>query len=308
VKFEVTILGSGASLPTLQRNCSAQYITCQNKHILIDCAEGTQLQLRKFGIKFQRLSVILISHLHGDHYFGLVGLISSMRLMGRDKNLMVIGPRGLKKIILDQLEIGYTELDFDIDFIELTGKESNVVYEDKVIEIRTFPLKHKIPTNGFLIKEKEKERNLKPGAINHPEMKLEYIHRLKKGEDIQLPNGGWLKNINFTKSSNPSLSYAYCSDTAFSEKLIEDVKESTVLYHEATFLEQDSINAKNTMHSTATQAATIAQRANVGTLYMGHLSARYSDGSEHEIEARKIFKNAHYVQDGTVILVKQIRK
>lgn len=304
MKFEVTILGSGAALPTLQRNCTAQYVTCQNKHILIDCAEGTQLQLRKFGIKFQRLSIILISHLHGDHFFGLVGLISSMRLMGRDKNLTIIGPAGLKKIILDQLEIGYTELDFEIEFIELTGKESSVVYEDNAIEILTFPLKHKIPTNGFLIKEKEKERNLKPGAVDHPAMKLEYIHRLKKGEDIPLPDGTILKNSDFTKSSKPSLSYAYCSDTAYSEKLIEVLKGITVLYHEATFLEDQSANARKTMHSTAAQAATIAQKAKVGALYMGHLSARYSDGSEHETEARKIFENAHYVQDGTVFLVK----
>jgi len=304
VKFEVTILGSGAALPTLQRNCSAQYVTCQNKHILIDCAEGTQLQLRKFGIKFQRLSIILISHLHGDHFFGLVGLISSMRLMGRDKNLTIIGPAGLKKIILDQLEIGYAELDFEIEFIELNGKESFKVYEDNSIEIQTFPLKHKIPTNGFIIREKEKERNLKPGAIDHSEMKLEFIHRLKKGEDIELPNGKFLKNTDFTKASKPSLSYAYCSDTAYSEKLVHELTNVTVLYHEATFLQGELSNAKKTMHSTAAQAAKIAQISNVGTLYMGHLSARYTDGSEHENEARAIFENAHYVQDGTVILVK----
>lgn len=304
MKFEVTILGSGAALPTLQRNCTSQYITCQNKHILIDCGEGTQLQMRKFGVKIQRISIILISHLHGDHFFGLVGLISSMRLLGRDKNLTIICPEGLRKIILDQLEIGHAQLDFEINFIELTGKESCLVYEDKVIEITTFPLKHRIPTNGFIISEKKKERNLKSGATNHPGMKLEYIHRLKNGEDVVSESGEVFKFEDFTKAPKPNLSYAYCSDTAYSENVIKSIEGATVLYHEATFTEEHKANAKKTFHSTATQAAKVALSAEVKTLYMGHLSARYTDGSIHEQEAKSIFEDAHYVQDGTVFQVK----
>lgn len=304
MKFEVTILGSGAALPTLNRNSSAQYLTCQNKHILIDCGEGTQLQLRKFGIKFQRISIILISHLHGDHFFGLVGLISSMRLMGRDKNLTIIAPKGLKEIVLSQLEIGHTVLDFEIDFVELSGKESLMVYQDNAIEIHTFPLKHKIPTNGFIVKEKEKERSLKANVLEHPEMKVEYLHRLKKGEDVETESGIILKSTQFTKKAKPTLSYAYCSDTAYAKKVGESVKNVTVLYHEATFVEEHLSNAKKTMHSTAKQAALIAKDANVKTLYMGHLSARYLDGVEHEREARTIFEDAYYVNDGTVFLVK----
>lgn len=300
----MTILGSGAALPTLQRNCTAQYITCQNKHILIDCGEGTQLQMRKFGVKIQRISIILISHLHGDHFFGLVGLISTMRLLGRDKNLTIICPEGLKKIILDQLEIGHTQLDFDINFIELTGKEHAQVYEDKVIEITTFPLKHRIPTNGFIIKEKNKERNLKSGASNHPGMKLEYIHRLKSGEDVAAETGEFFKYADFTKEPKASLSYAYCSDTAYSENVIAAIKGVTTLYHEATFVEEHKANAKKTFHSTANQAGKVALAAEVNTLYMGHLSARYSDGSQHELEARIVFENAHYVQDGMIFQVK----
>lgn len=304
MKFEVTILGSGAALPTLSRNSSAQYITCQNKHILIDCGEGTQLQLRKFGIKFQRISIILISHLHGDHFFGLVGLISSMRLMGRDKNLTIIAPKGLKEVILSQLEIGHAVLDFEIDFIELTGKETALVYEDNAIEIHTFPLKHKIPTNGFILKEKQKERNLKSNAMDHPAMKVEYLHRLKKGEDVITEDGIVLKCDQFTKKSTPTLSYAYCSDTAYSKKVSEAVKGVSALYHEATFIDEHLANAKKTMHSTAKQAATVAKDAEVKSLYMGHLSARYLDVAKHEEEARSVFENASYVYDGMIFLVK----
>ncbi len=304
MKFEVTILGSGAALPTLQRNCTAQYLTVQNKHILIDCGEGTQLQMRKFGVKIQRISIILISHLHGDHFFGLVGLISSMRLLGRDKNLTIICPQGLKNIVLNQLEIGHAELDFAIDFIELTGKENSIVYSDNVIEILTFPLKHKIPTNGYIIREKEKERNLKAGTTNHPGMKLEYLHRLKKGEDVISESGELFKSDDFTKFPKPSLSYAFCSDTAYSEKVIESIKGVTCLYHEATFTEEHKANAKKTMHSTAIQAANVAKGAEVKQLYMGHLSARYTDVLQHELEAKSIFPESHYVMDGMVFEVK----
>lgn len=304
MKFEVTILGSGAALPTLSRNSTAQYVTIQNKHLLIDCGEGTQLQMRKFGVKIQRISIILISHLHGDHFFGLVGLISTMRLLGRDKNLTIICPQGLKSILLTQLEIGHTQLDFEIEFIELTGKESQVVYSDKVIEIATFPLKHKIPTNGYIVREKEKERNLKSGVSNHPGMKLEYIHRLKRGEDVLTDSGELFKCEDFTKAPKPSLSYAYCSDTAYSENVIEAIKGSTCLYHEATFTEEHKANAKKTMHSTAIQAAKVAKGAEVQKLYMGHLSARYSDVLQHELEAKSIFPESQYVMDGMVFQVK----
>ena len=300
----MTILGSGAAIPTLLRNCTAQYITVQNKHILIDCGEGTQLQMRKFGVKIQRISIVLISHLHGDHFFGLVGLISTMRLLGRDKNLTIIGTKGLKTIILSQLQIGYVVLDFEIEFIELTGKDSILVYEDNAIQIHSFPLKHKIPTSGFRIQEKTKERALKKDAMLHPDMKIEHIHRLKRGEDVVADSGVVLQSTVFTKKAKKSLSYAYCSDTAYSENVIKAVEGTNVLYHEATFLEEHISNAKKTMHSTAKQAATVAAKAEVGQLLMGHLSARYDDGAEHEAEAREVFENSVFVNDGDVFLVK----
>lgn len=305
MKFEVTILGSSAALPTLQRNSTSQFVTCRNRNILIDCGEGTQLQMRKFGVRFQRLDIILISHLHGDHFFGLAGLLSTMRLLGRDAKLTIICPQGLPKIIVKQLEIGHTKLDFDIDFIELNGKENKIVYEDKSIEIETFPLKHKIPTNGFIIREKAKERKLKSDALEHPLMKIEYIHRLKKGENVVTDTGKTLKFMDFTEDASPSFSYAYCSDTMYSEKVAKYVSGATVLYHEATFTEQHSELAKPTMHSTAKQAGRIAKQAGVSTLYMGHLSARYTDGRQHEKEAREEFSASFYVNDGMTFLVEK---
>lgn len=305
MKFEVTILGSSAALPTLQRNSTAQYITCCNRHILIDCGEGTQMQMRKFGVRFQRLDIILISHLHGDHFFGLVGLLSTMRLLGRNANLTIICPKGLPEIIIKQLEIGYTKLDFDIEFIELDGKAASIVYEDNSIQIETFLLKHKIPTNGFLIREKQKERRLKNDALEHPLMKIEYIHRLKKGEDVTTEFGKVLKSIDFTDDPHYSFSYAYCSDTAYSEKILDYIKGTTVLYHEATFTEQHSDLAKATMHSTAKQAAEIAKQAEVSKLYLGHLSARYPDGKQHEKEAAEIFTDVCYVNDGMRFFVEK---
>lgn len=303
MKFEVTILGSSAALPTLNRNSTAQFVTCQNRHILIDCGEGTQLQMRKFGVRFQRLDVILISHLHGDHFFGLVGLLSTMRLLGRDAKLTIVCPKGLPQIINQQLEIGFTKLDFDINYIELTGKESLTVFEDKAIRIETFPLKHRVPTNGFIIHEKEKERGMKKEMLDHPLLKIEYIHRLKKGLDIELSSGELLKSVDFTDEAAAANSYAYCSDTAYWETLVPAISGATTLYHEATFIEQHRDLAKATFHSTAIQAAKIAQMANVKQLLMGHLSARYADGSEHEKEAQSIFPNATYVDDGMKYII-----
>lgn len=303
MKFEVTILGSSAALPTLQRNSTAQYVICRNRNILIDCGEGTQMQMRKYGIRFQRLDIILISHLHGDHFFGLVGLLSTMRLLGRDDKLTIICPKGLPEILLNQLEIGY-KLDFDITFIELEGNENSIVYEDKSIVIETFPLKHKIPTNGFIVREKEGERKMKPYVLDHPLLKIEYIHRLKRGEDVVTESGKTLKSKDFTDDPLPSFSYAYCSDTMYSEKVAEYIKNVSVVYHEATFIDQHKDLAKATMHSTAKQAAEIAKKASVNKLFLGHLSARYADGKQHEVEARQIFENVEYVVDGLQFLVK----
>ncbi len=303
MSFEITILGSGAALPTSRRNPTSQYVNCNERHILIDCGEGTQMQIRRFGVRFQRIQHILISHLHGDHYFGLVGLISTMRLMGRDKDLTIYGPIGLEQIIRIQLEAGDTKLDFDIQFVELDGKTAGLIFEDNLIEIHTFPLKHRIPTNGFLIREKPRERKLLSEKIKGTGMGFEHIHLLKKGEDIVMPDGKVYKNEDFTSDPHAIRSYAYCSDTCYAERIVPFIENADLLYHEATFTEKDIDRARATYHSTARQAAEIAKRAGVKQLIIGHLSARYDGVNVHEEEARQVFGSTTVVEDGTVYVI-----
>jgi len=298
VNFEVTILGSGAAVPTLRRNPTSQYVVCNDRHILIDCGEGTQMQIRNYGIRFQRLTHILISHLHGDHFFGLVGLLSTMHLMGRDKGITVYGPKELESIIKSQLEIGGAKLDFDLQFVATDPKNSQLIFEDKLIEIHSFPLKHRIPTTGFLIREKAKEFNLNSEAIKGSGLKIEHFHLLKKGEDVLDEDGQIFRFKDYTFPPKPSYSYAFCSDTKYDVSIVPYVKDGSVLYHEATFIEKDSERAKATFHSTAAQAADIAKRANAGKLYLGHLSARYESTAAHLFEAAKFFDNTEVVEDG----------
>ena len=298
MNFEVTILGSGAAVPTLRRNPTSQYVVCNDRHILIDCGEGTQMQIRNYGIRFQRLTHILISHLHGDHFFGLVGLLSTMHLMGRDKGITVYGPKELESIIKSQLEIGGAKLDFDLQFVATDPKNSQLIFEDKLIEIHSFPLKHRIPTTGFLIREKAKEFNLNSETIKGSGLKIEHFHLLKKGEDVLDEDGQIFRFKDYTFPPKLSYSYAFCSDTKYDVSIVPYVKDVSVLYHEATFTEKDSERAKATFHSTAAQAADIAKRANVGKLYLGHLSARYESTAAHLSEAAKFFENTEVVEDG----------
>jgi len=301
VIFSVTILGSGSAVPTPSRFPTAQFVSCNNRNILIDCGEGTQFQMRKYGVKIQSLQVILISHLHGDHFFGLVGLISTMHLLGRNNGLTIVGPNGLEEIIRAQLEIGHRKLDFEIEFKRLKKGEVSCVYEDKLIEIQTFPLNHKIQTHGYLIKEKATELNLKKQKVLDFQIPLAVIHQLKAGKDVLDEQGRYWKFKEFTLPPKKLLSYAYCSDTKFDERTIEFIKDSTVLYHEATFIEKDKLRAKKTFHSTAAEAATIALKSQVQKLIMGHISARYSNELEHVKEAKQVFENSIFVTDGMVI-------
>ncbi|WP_343633759.1 ribonuclease Z [Fluviicola sp.] len=303
MNFEVTILGSGAALPTSYRNPTSQYVYCNDRHILIDCGEGTQVQLRKYHIHIQKINHILISHLHGDHFFGLVGLLSSLHLLGRDKGLTIYGPEELEQIIRLQLEVGGAKLGFDLHFVPLNGKEHRLLFEDKLIEIWTFPLKHRIPTNGFLIKEKPKERKLNAERFEEAGLSLTLIPKLKQGLDVQLESGEMIYAEEYTYTAKPSKSYAYCSDTIFDERIVEYVKNVNVLYHEATFLQDKLDRAQQTFHTTAQQAATIARQAEVGKLLLGHLSARYENGLKHLEEATAVFENVSVVEDGETYLI-----
>lgn len=306
MSFSVTILGSGAALPTGKRNPTSQYIFCNNRHILIDCGEGTQMQLRKFGIPFQRITHIFISHLHGDHFFGLPGLLSTMNLLGRNRGVTIYGPTQLKDILTQLFECGGQKLMFKLNFVHTSADGENVLFEDRLIKITSFPLKHRIPTTGFRIQEKTKEYRLNPDAIEQDQIPIEFYHRLKIGE---CPTDGKGKIIDFKKYTfppKPSFSYCYCSDTAYSEELIPYVKDSTLLYHEATFTEKDKDRARLTFHSTAKEAAQIAETANVKKLILGHLSSRYSETEEHLSEASLYFKKTEVAEDGMKIEISKV--
>lgn len=296
--FSVTILGSGSALPTARRNPTSQYIECNGRHVLIDCGEGTQVQIRKYGIKLQRIEHILISHLHGDHYFGLVGLLSSMHLLGRVKPINIYGPEGLKEIIEMQLHYGGSRLAYDLNFTVLDAQADGFVFEDDILAIKHFPLAHKIPTIGYLIQEKTRERNLRTEIAIADGVKIEYFHRLKKGEDVIDEDGKLISFEKYTKAPKKPRAYAFCSDTKYFETIIPFIKHVNTLYHEATFTEAFMDRAKATMHSTAIQAATIAKKAEVKKLLLGHLSARYDGGEEHVTEAKTVFENCEVVEDG----------
>jgi ribonuclease Z len=298
--FRIQILGSGSATPRLHRNPSAQYVNILERHILIDCAEGTQLQMQKFKVRPQRIQHILISHLHGDHYLGLIGLLSSMHLNGRKKPVHIYAPEALKEIIQVQIHHGKTTLGFDLVYHPLTSKEPEMIYEDKLVEIWTVPLEHRIYCNGFLIKEKEKPRKISKDAIKQYKIPIAMMHRLAKGEDWVKDNGEVLKNEHLTEDPQAPRSFAYCSDTRFSEKVAAHVKGVNLLYHEATFLTNLEDRAKKTYHSTSLQAARVAEMANAKQLLIGHFSARYMDVEAFEEEARQVFENVTAVNDGDI--------
>lgn len=303
MSFSVTILGSGAALPTAHRKPTSQYIFCNERHILIDCGEGTQTQIRKAGIKLQKITHILISHLHGDHYFGLVGLLSTMHLLGRDQGVTIYGPVELEQIVRLQLEVGHAKLGFSLTFVPLNGKEHRLLFEDKLIEIHTFPLKHKIPTNGFLIKEKPKERSIIGEALRESGVSLMAVPFFRRGEDFTDESGEIHYADDYTYAPKASKSYAFCSDTRYTESIVPYVQDVDLLYHEATFTEKEADRAKATMHSTAKQAATIAQKAGVGKLLLGHLSARFDGVEAHLAESKPVFDNVVVVNDFDVFEV-----
>lgn len=300
MKFTVTILGSGAALPTSSRKPTAQYVECRGRTILIDCGEGTQMQFRKFGVKFQRIDYILISHLHGDHYFGLVGLLSTMHLLGRKKSIQVYGPQELKSIVNSQLHYGGSKLAFEVIFHSINIESSGVLFEDDKVSVSHFPLSHKVPTSGFVIREHEKERKIITEMVQADRVKIQYFKSLKRGEDIIEEDGNIIDHKKYTRSAGEAKSFAFCSDTKYSERIIPFIENVDLLYHEATFTEDFLDRAKATMHSTANQAARIAKMAGAKKLLMGHLSARYDSGEKHLEEAKEIFPPSIVVEDGDV--------
>lgn len=301
--FEVTILGSNAAIPTLSRGTTSQFVQCKQRHILIDCGEGTQLQLRKFQIKYQRINTILVSHLHGDHVFGLPGLISTMQLMGRTQGITIFGPVGIKKLLKTQLEAGGGYFQFTIEFVELEPHSSGLIFEDKCIKIFNFPLKHRIPTHGYRIQEKPALRKLLKEKFDATGVSIAYIKKLIQGEDIVDNRGVKVKSDDVTLPPDRTRAYAFCSDTAYSESILPHIKDIDLLYHESTFLDAEVERATETYHSTAKQAASIAQKAGVKKLILGHFSSRYKDLSDFKKEAETIFNDVSIPSDGDVFVI-----
>ncbi|HFK5510855.1 TPA: ribonuclease Z [Elizabethkingia anophelis] len=288
----LTILGYNSAIPTVKSSPTAQFLEMDERCFLIDCGEGTQVQLRKAKAKFSKINHIFISHLHGDHCFGLPGLIASFRLLGRDQELHVYGPKGIKKMLETIFEITETHRGFQIFYHELEGDQSQKVYEDDKLEVWTIPLDHRIYCNGYLFREKPKDRRLNMAEISkYPEIEICDYHNLKRGKDFVLSDGYVLKNEVLTTDPEPPVSYAFCSDTRFKEDIIPIIENVDVLYHESTFLHDLKEMADYTGHTTAKEAAIIAQRAGVKKLILGHFSNRYADLTVFTDEAREYFPN-----------------
>ena len=298
--MKLNILGCYSATPRTITNPTAQVLEINNQMYLIDCGEGTQVQLRKHKIKFSRINHIFISHLHGDHFFGLIGLISTFSLLNRPNDLHIYGPKGIKDIILLQIKLSKSYTKYNLFFHELEAETSELIFEDDKITVHTIPLKHRVYANGFLFKEKPGLRRINIDAPTEQNIDVCYFNKLKQGSDLKQANGNVIKNETVTFDPLPTQSYAFCSDTVYNEEIIPLIEKVDVLYHESTFLEQDVEKCIPTGHSTAIQAATIAKKANVKHLILGHYSTRYANINLFKEEADTIFDQVHLADDGKV--------
>ena len=296
--MKLTILGCYAATPRTITNPTSQVLEIRNRMFLIDCGEGTQVQLRKHKIKFSKINHIFISHLHGDHCYGLIGLVSTFMLLNRTNDLHIYGPKGVKEIITLQLRLSNSWTTYGLFFHELESKQSEVIYEDEKVVVKTIPLKHRIYTNGFLFEEKIGDRKLNVDAVQEYEIETCYYQNIKNGKDITLDDGRVIENHQLTFDPMAPKRYAFCSDTVYDESIIPNIEDVDILYHESTFLESEKALAEKTMHSTAKEAALIAQKANVGQLILGHYSTRYESILKFKEEAETIFPNILLADDG----------
>ncbi len=305
--MKLTILGSSSALPTSERYPSAHVLTAHERLFLIDCGEGTQMQLRKNRIRFGKINHIFISHLHGDHLFGLYGLLSTFSLMGRKSPVHLYAPENYNRILHSHLNDFDIHLSFEIDFNPLSGKDPVQILDDKYLTVTSFPLQHRIPAFGFLFREKISDRNIIKEKIEEYKIPTVRIPAIKKGEDFITSEGITIKNEEITTPPRKPLSYAYCSDTKYFRKLASFVKGVTLLYHEATFDKSMESLAEITGHSTTTDAAKTARDAEAGNLVIGHFSARYRDISFLVDEARTIFPRTFAAIDGKSFVVDEIQ-
>ncbi len=305
MSIKLTILGCHSATPRTNSHTTAQFLEINTKNFLIDCGEGTQVQLRKYKLKFSKIERIFISHLHGDHFFGLVGLISTFALLGREKDLHIYGPKGIKEIIVLQLKYSKSWTNFNLYFHELTSKKSELIFEDDKVTVHTIPLKHRVYTNGFLFKEKLGERKINISEVSKiKEIEICDYQNLKNGKNYTLKNGTIIKNENVTFPPLKTVSYAFCSDTMYQPEITDLLKNVSLLYHESTFLKDKEYLCETTMHSTAEQAAKIAKQANVGELILGHYSSRYGNLDAFINEAKPFFNNVQLAEAGKVFELK----
>ena len=300
MSFKLTILGCDSAIPTINKNQTAQLLSFNERFFLIDCGENTQVQLRKYQLSFQRINHIFISHLHGDHYYGLIGLITSMHLLGRKKELHVYADPQLKEIIMIQLEASKTELAYPLFFHPLDYKNLKLLFEDEKIQVKSFPLKHSIACCGFLVEERQLERRMISEAIMEHKIPVNCIPGIKAGGDFTKSDGTIISHWELTKSAHRARSYAFCSDTAYCEDIIPNIKGVDLLYHEATFMNDLKDRADYTFHSTTGQAAEIAKLAEVRRLVVGHYSQRYNDLSCLLNEVQEVFPNAELAEEGKI--------
>lgn len=296
--FDIHILGCGSALPTTRHLPTSQVIDLRDKLYMIDCGEGTQLQLRRKRIKFSRLSHIFISHVHGDHCFGLPGLISTLGMLGRRGELFVHGPKELEPYLGMVLETFCQGLPYEVVFRPVDTAKAALIMEDRSVSVYSIPLKHRIPCCGFLFEEKQKEAHIIKDMVDFYEVPVRELPRIKQGGDFVTPEGEIVPNARLTRPADPAFRYAYCSDTAFFPELVPQVRGVDLLYHESTFAEKDSARARETFHSTSRQAAEIARMAGAKHLMIGHYSARYETLDVLLQEAAEVFPGVLLAQEG----------
>lgn len=302
-KFQITVLGCGSAMPTTLHYPSSQLVDVNEKLFMIDCGEGAQLQLRKFKMRMSKLHSIFISHLHGDHVFGLPGLISTLNLLGRTADLNIYAHKNIDVLLNPTLAFFNPHLSFRVNVFTLSETGFEQIYENKSIRVSSFPLKHRMPTSGFLVEEKEKPRHIRRDMIDFHQIPIKKIREIKDGADYVKPDGIVVPNYILTYPSAAPRRYAYCSDTAYSADIIPYISGVDVLYHEATFAESELKRAHDTFHSTAREAAEIAREAQVKKLVIGHYSSRYQDLDSLLQQARNVFPNTELAKEGMEIVV-----
>ena len=297
MKFELTILGCGGAIPTLERKPTSQYLNIQDRHFLIDCGEGTQIQLRKFKCKFSKIDHIFISHLHGDHFLGIFGYLSSLNLLGRNNDIHIYAPENLNNLLEVHNSVSGKNFNFNIVFHPLNFSKLKRIYNDKIMEVFSFPVKHSVPTCGFLFKEKSTNRRIIKEKIKELDLNIESIKKFKNSENCEV-NGVLIDYNDVTTQGNQPRTYAYCADSQYDENIISYLENVDLIYHESTFLDSKMDKAIKTKHSTAKQAATIALKANAKQLIIGHFSARYDNSDQFLEEAKVVFNQTITAYDG----------